>query len=139
MWKSYEDFAAGIDTNRLQPTDALVGQTFALTFPRARLTLEFLGADQLRWSAGGQGGTDWYEAILVASATYFIDVTFTSSPRESLTLIVNTMTRRVLSVRSVAREEPLEGSPLVDQVFEVGVLVRPPLRRRTCRRIRRAI
>ncbi len=133
-WKNYEDFAAGIDANRLPGTAALVGQTLDLTFPPAgdsladrsvaasRLGLEFLSQDQVRWSAAGQGGTDWYEAILVGQATYFVDVTFKSRPREAVTLIVNTTTRQVLSVKSIAREAPVAGQPLVDQVFEVGLI-----------------
>jgi hypothetical protein len=124
-WKNYEDFAAGIDTNRLPTTQALVGQTFHLTLGGGSLTLEFLSADRLRWStggAGGVGGEDGYEAILVAPGTYFLDITFTSQPREALTVVVNTVTRRALSVRSIAREQPVAGRPLVEQEFEVGVL-----------------
>lgn len=126
-WKNYEDFAAGIDANRLPTTDALVGQSLELNFGGSRLALQFLTPDQLRWSAGGQGGTDWYEAILVAPDTYFLDLTFKSRPREAATLIVNTASRQVLSVRSIARETPVAGLPLVEQVFEVGVVGNVPV------------
>jgi molybdenum cofactor biosynthesis protein MoaF len=124
-WKYCEDSAAGIDTNRLPPTDVIVGQVFELTFPRApQLTLDFITRDVVRWHAGKQAGTDWYEAVLVAPTTYFLDMTFKSSPRESLTLIVNTMTSHVLSVRSIAGQAPTPDAPLVEQVFDVGTLTR---------------
>jgi hypothetical protein len=156
-WKNYEDFAAGIDTNRLPGTDALVGQRFEVAFAPAdrsvaptvpagdsladrsvrdsladrsvagsRLGLEFTARDQLRWQADSQGGTDWYEAILVAPTTFFLDVTFKSRPREAQTLLVNTTTRQVLSVKSIARETPVAGQPLVEQIFEVGLLAGGP-------------
>lgn len=121
-WKNYEDFAAGIDTNRLPTTAALVGKTLVLTFDKQRLTLAFQSAQALQWSQEGESGHDWYEAIEVAPDTFFIDMTFTAKPRESLTLIVNTASRRVLSIRSIAATTHVEGKPLVDQFFDVGVL-----------------
>lgn len=121
-WKNYEDFAAGIDTNRLPTTAALAGKTFALTFGERRMTLDFQSADALCWSQAGEHGRDWYEAIEVAPNTFFLDITFAAKPREALTLIVNTHSRRVLSVRSIAADVHVEGKPLVDQAFDVGVL-----------------
>jgi len=124
-WKHYEDFAAGIDTNRLPPTDVIVGQVFELNFPRApQLTLDFITHDLVRWYTGKRAGTDWYGAVLVAPATYFLDITFKSSPRETLTLIVNTMTSHVLSVRSIAGQAPTPDAPLVEQVLDIGTLTR---------------
>jgi len=124
-WKNYEDFAAGIDTNRLPTTDALAGSTFGLTLGTERLSLEFLRGDLLRWSSSTGQGEDWYEAILVAPATYFIDITFQARPREALTAFVNTTSRRAMSVRSIAREQAADGRPLVEQIFAVGVLGDP--------------
>jgi molybdenum cofactor biosynthesis protein MoaF len=121
-WKNYEDFAAGIDTNRLPATAALVGQTFNLSLGAARPKVSFLRADLLSWeeSAAPEEGT--YESILVAPHTYFVDVTFTSRPREALTLIMNTATGSVMSVRSVARAREIPGHPLVEQIFDVGTV-----------------
>lgn len=121
-WKNYEDFAAGIDTNRLPTTAALVGKTFALTFGEHRLTLDFQSAHELHWSQEAESGRDWYEAIEVAPNTYFLDMTFVAKPREALTLIVNRASRRVLSIRSVATNTHVEGKPQVDQFFDVGAL-----------------
>ena len=35
-WKTYDEFAYGIDTNRLPATDALHGRSFALSFDDGR-------------------------------------------------------------------------------------------------------
>lgn len=121
-WKNYEDFAAGIDTNRLPTTGALAGKQFALAFETHRLQLDFRSASSLEWSQSNERGSDSYEAIEVAPNTMFIDITFRSKPREALTLIVNTATHRALSVRCVAGEKQIEGQPLVSQQFEVGML-----------------
>ena len=44
-WKNYDDFAAGIATNRLPGTKALAGKDFALTFEDGRkLDLHFKAA-----------------------------------------------------------------------------------------------
>lgn len=122
-WKNYEDFAAGIDTNRLPPTGALAGRQFTIVAAGAQnLQLEFKSGDALRWSQGGEGGIDMYEAVEVGPNTLFIDITFATRPREALTLIVNAVTRRVLSTRCIAAETRVEGQPLVSQHFEVGHL-----------------
>lgn len=125
-WKNYEDFAAGIDTNRLPGTAALVGQKWELSLGKARASVSFLRADRLTLEQGTGADDGVYESILVAPHTYFIDVTFGARPREALTLIVNTATGSALSVLSVARTEDIPGRPLVDQIFEVGTLGNPP-------------
>jgi MoaF C-terminal domain/MoaF N-terminal domain len=121
-WKSYEDFASGIDTNRLPATTALVGETFDLALGASRLTLSFKSGEMARWEEGGAGDDDWYEALLVAPDTYFIDLTFKSRPRQALTLVVNVVTRRAMSVRCIAGARQISGKPLVEQQFDVGLL-----------------
>jgi hypothetical protein len=121
-WKNYEDFAAGIDTNRLPTTAALAGGKFALAFETHKLQIDFKSGSALEWSQGSERGSDAYEAIEVAPNTLFIDVTFRSKPREALTLIVNTESRRALSIRCIVGEKRVEGYPQVSQEFEVGVL-----------------
>jgi hypothetical protein len=121
-WKNYEDFAAGIDTNRLPSTAVLAGRTFALHFQHQELRLQFASGTSLEWSQGAESGIDAYEAIEVAAGTYFIDIAFRTRPREALTLIVNTTSLRALLVRCVVAGEPVAGRPLVDQTFDVGVL-----------------
>lgn len=121
-WKNYEDFAAGIDTNRLPPTAALRGQKWDLSLANRRPKVSFLAADQLTWDDGTACDTGSYESILVGPDTYFVDITFDSRPREALTLIANTATGSALTVLSVARTEEIPGRPLVEQIFEVGML-----------------
>jgi len=122
-WKNYDDFSAGIDTNRLPRTDILVNQKFEIALDnRQSLTFEFLAKDKVRWADSASQGEDWYEAIQVEDGLFFLDMTYASRPRDARTLIVNTKTRRVLSILSHVREARVAGEPLVTQAFEPGVL-----------------
>ena len=122
-WKNYEDFSAGIDQNRLPSTDALAGDKFLITLESGVvMELSFETADLVLWSSGSENGEDWYEAVRVGPDLYFIDMTFKLKPREALSLVVNTLTRRVLSIRSSVREEKVEGEPQVEQDFQPGLL-----------------
>lgn len=124
-WKNYEDFATGIDTNRLPSTPELSGQTLELTLGQSRLTLRFGSGGHVQWREGATQGEDEYDAVLVAPSTYFIDMTFVSKPREALTLVVNTAKRQAMSVRQFVRERRIEGEPLVEQHFGAGALDGP--------------
>src|SRR5262245_10373572 len=101
-WKNYEDFAAGIDANRLPGFHGLTGTKWLLDVEsNPPLELSFQSSNALNWKSGSeQGAGDWYEAIQIAADTYFLDITFASKPLEALTLLVNTATKRVLSIRS---------------------------------------
>jgi hypothetical protein len=123
-WKNYEDFAAGIATNRLPSTDALVGRAFKIMLKDGR-ALGFACTDKhaLTWAEGDPGKTDWYEAIHVAPDVYFLDTTPAARTNEALTFIINVNTRRVLSVRSMVREQgAYHGEPRVAQEFLSGTL-----------------
>lgn len=128
-WKNYDDFAAGIATNRLPHSDALIGHTLRLNLPGGSLTLQPGARHQTHWHAQGEGassGTDWYEAVEVAPDTFFIDITFTSRPLEALTVVLNRATRRVLAVRSRIRSAEEAGNePRVAQDFLPGTLGEP--------------
>ncbi|MBE7416836.1 MAG: MoaF N-terminal domain-containing protein [Ideonella sp.] len=125
-WKNYDDFAAGIATNRLPASDALVGRVLRVNLPALTLTLRPSARHQLQWQESGErngSGTDWYEAIEVAADTWFIDITQASRPREALTLIVNTRSLRVLAIRCrVIDADEAKGEPRVPQQFLVGTL-----------------
>jgi MoaF C-terminal domain/MoaF N-terminal domain len=125
-WKDYDDFAAGIDTNRLPRTDALAGQEFTITLASGdSLSYTFNGPDSMSWNDAGGSGQDWYEAVNVAADVFFVDTVYAARPRDARTLIVNIQTRRVLSILSHVRQEKIEGEPLVTQKFEAGVLGDP--------------
>ena len=125
-WKNYEDFAAGIDTNRIPGTDALAGQTLVIDDAAGnRLELRLGAKNRMAWSDWDGGGQGWFEAVPVAPATYFLDLTFRERPRDALTLVVNTRTLRTLSVLSRVRAERIEGEPQVVQTFNPGILAAP--------------
>ncbi|WP_137933323.1 MoaF C-terminal domain-containing protein [Mesorhizobium comanense] len=126
-WKHFDDFAAGIATNRLPTTSALRGQTFKITLDSGRtIDLAFTSADTVAWSEGSEAGADWYEALEVASNVFFINMTFAARPAEDEAFIVNTATRRVLSVRERVREAgEAPGEPRVAQSWSAGVLGDP--------------
>jgi hypothetical protein len=123
-WKEMDDFAAGIDGNRLPATDSLDGTTLVLTEQgRTPLTLRFAGADQVEWERGdGSSGTDWYEAVLARPDVVFLTLTDRSRPLCACVLVVNRRTGRTLTVSSRIAEEPIPGRPRVSQLFRPGLL-----------------
>lgn len=130
-WKTYDDFAAGIATNRLPGTDALVGRTLTLHLPNGVMSLQATSRHELRWQdagalPGGTGpgsGVDWYEAIEVQAGIYFLDITFASRPTEALTVVLSLTTLRVLAVHSRIRTPEEAGAqPRVAQDFLPGTL-----------------
>ncbi len=125
-WKNYDDFAAGIATNRLPRSDALVGRTLRVVLPGFTLTLRPVSGDRVEWQEEGSrvgSGSDWYEAIEVAPDTWFIDMTQAARPTEALTLIANTRSLRVLAVRCrIIDAAEAGGEPRVPQDFLVGTL-----------------
>ncbi len=131
-WKNYEDFSAGIATNRLPPTDALVGRSLRVHLPSFALTLKPTALHTIEWREEGDragSGSDWYEAIAVGADTFFVDLTQASRPHEALTLIVNTRTLRVLAVRCrIVSAAEAAGEPRVPQDFWVGTLGDDPAR-----------
>lgn len=124
-WLNFEDFAAGIDTNRLPRSAALVGQTleFALDNGRA-FKLTFTAADAATVQEAGQDSAEWCEVVSTAADTWFVDLTFATRLTIAETLIFNTATRRVLSVLSRIRPVgEVQGEPRVAQDWVVGRLL----------------
>lgn len=126
-WKNYEDFAAGIATNRLPSSDALAGRTLRIAFPGSALELECTAAHEMRWNAGGKGlEKGWYEAIRVAPDTWFIDTKRGAAPKEAFTLLVNERSLRVLGIRCHVNDARAGvDEPRVQQEFLVGTLDAP--------------
>ena len=120
-WKTYDQFAYGIDTNRLPATDALSGSSHAITFDDGRrLDLSF-GTGKVTWSDGSASGEDRVEVLEVAENTFFIEIIFAGRPKEAETVILNTKTGRALSIYSIVRDkEQSVGEPQVAQVFRSG-------------------
>ncbi len=123
-WKNYDDFAAGIDHNRLPTTDELIGKDFAISFKDGRkLALQFTANDKVNWQENGQAGSDWCEVINLAPNTYFVDMVFAGRPKDADTVIINVSTGRVLSIYAHIRSvEEAAGDPQVEQIFHPGTL-----------------
>lgn len=124
-WKNYEDFAAGIETNRLPSTEELAGREFELSFGTTSVKLGFENGGRVQCREGRTHAVGEYDAVLVAPSTYFIDLTFVSRPREALTAVINTETHRTLGIRQFVREQRVQGEPQVEQQFSAGALTDP--------------
>ena len=124
-WRTYDEFAAGIDTYRLPSAD-LTGQTLDVVLTDGpTLQLRFRDAATVEWTATGSlegSGTDPYDAVSVRDDVVFVNLPFESRARESLTIVYSTTTRRVLGVHSVIAEQHVEDVPQVQQTFWAGEL-----------------
>lgn len=127
-WLDYDDFATGIDTNRLPRTDELAQKDLRIELNNGRsFTLKFIARNRVFVSDGATGSEEWGEAVKVADDTFFIDMTRYARPNESETLIVNTLTKQVLSVTSKIRAETeVLGEPRVLQEWIPGALSGKP-------------
>lgn len=126
-WKNFDDFAAGIATNRLPTTDVLSGKSLKISLRNGRaIELTFNSPDTVAWSEGSQAGVDWYEAINVAPDVFFINMTFSARSNEDEAFVVNFRTRRVLSVRERVRDaDEVRGEPRVLQDYTPGIIGDP--------------
>lgn len=120
-WKSMDEFAAGIDTNRLPATDRLVGTSWTINGTELRFT----SANEVHWSRGDASGTDWYEAIEVAEDVFFVDRTYADRPYTSEVTAVHLPTGRTITITSVIADEPTDGTPRVSQSFVAGSVGTP--------------
>ena len=123
-WKNYDDFAAGIATNRLPPSADLNGQSLSITFDDNRkIILDFSDAHRLKWTEIDIEDQGSCGVVCVAPDTYFVDVAFSKNTREAETLVLNLKTGRSLSIRSVVREPGANpGEPRVAQIFRAGII-----------------
>src|SRR3954451_21700378 len=80
-WKGMDDFARGIDGNRIPRTAALAGTGHVIDDDGdGRLELDFVTADRVRWTGSDGSGDDWYEAVEVRPGVYFVTLTFAAAP-----------------------------------------------------------
>lgn len=125
-WRSYDEFAAGIDTFRL-PSVSLDGSSLSLSLDDGSAISLSFGADSATWSATGElatGGelTDPYDAVRVREDVVFVNLPIESREREAITIVSSARTRRALVVRSIIAEEATEGEPQVGQTFWSAVV-----------------
>ena len=124
-WRSYDEFAAGIDTYRLDNI-SLDGTALTLTLEDdSTLTLTF-GADSVRWSGtgafrtDGEGSselTDPYDAVRVRHDVVFVHLPLESREREAITVVYSESSHRALIAQSEIAEVAVEGEPQVGQTF----------------------
>lgn len=127
-WRTYDEFAAGIDTYRLPSAD-LTGQTVAIELTDGpTIHLEFQDATTVSWMADGalavsSATVDPYDAVAVRDDVIYLNLPFASRSREALTLVYSTTTRRALGVHSVIQPDHVEDVPQVTQQFWAGVVL----------------
>lgn len=128
-WKAMDDFAAGIDGNRLPRTAALAGTELTVAEDDAApLHLSFRDGETVSWRRDdGTAGTDWYEAVEVRPRVHYLTIGDAAHPRRAAVLVVNQATGRTLTVSSVIADEPTPGRPRVEQTFVPGTLAGGPL------------
>lgn len=126
-WRSYDEFAAGIDTYRLPGAD-LTGEKLTVTFEGGQtFVLDFLDAETVSWTADGvlastTATRDPYDAVKVRDDVVYLNLPFASRAREAVTLVYSTTTRRALGVHSVIQAEHNDDIPQVTQEFWTGRL-----------------
>jgi hypothetical protein len=101
----------------------LAGSSHEIAFDDGRrLSLAFVG-NTVSWEDDSGAGEDKVEVVEVAPDTFFIEILFAQRPMEAETIIMNTQSRRVLSVMSIVRsKEATVGEPQVGQIFRPGHL-----------------
>ncbi|TDC83806.1 molybdenum cofactor biosynthesis protein MoaF [Micromonospora sp. KC606] len=123
-WKTYDDFAAGIDTYRMPGAD-LSGRRIAFTFDCAtRLSLDFVDGDSVRWTSAEllsatDGSLDPYDAVRVRDDVIFLNIPLTTRTEDAVTVFWSDTTGRALLVHSVIGD-PTPGVPHVRQSFSAG-------------------
>ncbi|GAA3853217.1 molybdenum cofactor biosynthesis F family protein [Saccharothrix violaceirubra] len=122
-WKTVDDFAKGIDGNRLPRSSALVGTRWVLRHDDGVTTeLSFVDESTVNWSVGDASGTDRYDAVEGVPGTFFVERTTDANERVAEVHVVHVANRRVLTVESTIAAEKVDGVPQVSQRFRPGVL-----------------
>ncbi|KAA2267131.1 molybdenum cofactor biosynthesis protein F [Solihabitans fulvus] len=120
-WKAMDDFAAGIDGNRLPASRALHGRNWVVRDGNGETALRFTDS-RVAWRAGDAEGEDAYEAVEGAPGIFFVHRSFLDRPLVTEVLVADVATRRTLTVTSRIAEEAEPGVPRVSQEFRPGVL-----------------
>ncbi len=122
-WKGMDDFAAGIDGNRMPTDDKLVGRTFDLDPEEGpRTTMQFASDHEMTWQRADESGSDWYEHIEMRPGLHYLSATYAKHPMHAEVIIVNENTGRTLTVADDIAEAPTPGRPRVAQSFTPGTL-----------------
>lgn len=125
QWRTYDEFASGIDTYR-KPNIDLSGTALALTLEDSTTVQLAFDGDSVRWGAQGafaipDGTQDPYDAVAVRDDIIFVNLPLRSRARESYTFVYSTTTHRALAVNSFIVDEASETDTRVQQQFWAGV------------------
>lgn len=126
-WKTYDDFALGIDTFR-RPNVDFSGQSLVINYDaKGVIELDFVDASTVTWAASGAivaaaGTSDPYDAVSTREGVYFLNLPLTSREREAITIVYSTHTSRAIVAHSVIQPEKIEGTPQVTQEFYAGTI-----------------
>ncbi|MFC6354722.1 MoaF C-terminal domain-containing protein [Luethyella okanaganae] len=120
-WRSYDEFAAGIDTYRLPNID-LGGTRLALTLHDGTVIALVFETDVVVWEAHGSissaaGTRDPYDAIAARDDVIFVNLPLESVEREAITIVYSTTTHRATVVHSAIGDQDIGGAPRVRQTF----------------------
>ena len=123
-WRTYDEFAAGIDMYRL-PNVSLNGQSIEIALDDGTSIALSFAETTVAWAADGaigtpEGTTDTYDAVAVRDDVLFVNLPLTSRDRTALTLVFSTSTHRVVAVLSYIGRQAVEGTPQVTQRFWAG-------------------
>lgn len=124
-WRTYDDFAAGIDTYRL-PNTSLDGTNVTVTLDDGTSIRLAFGSETVTWSASGsieaaEGTNDPYDAVQVRDDVLFVHLPLSSRANEALTIVYSTTTNRALAVQSHIDDVAVGGVPRVSQRFWAGI------------------
>lgn len=73
-WKNYDDFAAGIDGNRLPNTPALAGRRIEINDDGGSCVVRFGEGSAATWQDADGERTAWYEAVEARPGLFFATV-----------------------------------------------------------------
>lgn len=125
-WRTYDQFAAGIDTYRL-PGTHLAGQRLRLSLEDdSEITLEFARDGTVSWQASGlidtpAPATDPYDAIAVREDAHYIHLPLASHSGQAITIIYSTRTHRAIVIHTYVRPIVDDGQPQIGQSFFAAV------------------
>lgn len=120
-WKSADEFAAGIDGNRLPAGETLAGTRLTLRLADGELVLDLGERGELRLTRPGRApSVGWYELVEARPDAHFLTVTDEQDRLWSAVVMTSTATGRALVVESRIAPEPTPGRPRVSQTFAVA-------------------
>ena len=123
-WLNMEDFAAGIDANRIAPSRDLAERSIVIRGADGALSLAFADDGTVTWSAEGfawaGSGVDAYEEVPVGDGAYWIDFSLGERRVETLTVALHPERGWALIVHSRIYDEGADVETRVMQSFHGG-------------------